>query len=97
MVLLVMMTFNASVRITSKAWFVMSAMITLMVISQPVYLVSVMKMDLLALIVVRMERVCAMMVTMEPNAMGALLDFTRHNQENVANVSNCIIFIQGGK
>ena len=75
----------------------MSAVGNFMANSLTVYLVNVMKMDLLALIVIRMERVCAMMVTMEPNAMGALLDFTRHNQENVANVSNCIIFIQGGK
>ena len=51
MILLVVMTFNASVRITSKAWFVMSAMTTLMAISLTVYLVNVMKMDLLALIV----------------------------------------------
>ena len=88
MILLVVMTFNASVRITSKAWFVMSAMITLMAISLIVYLVNVMRMDLLALIAVRMERVCATMVTMEQNAMSALLDITRQNPENVAYVSN---------
>ena len=91
------MTFNVSVLKTSKGLFVMSAMITRMAISLTVYLVNVMKLDLLALIVVRMEHVCAKMVTMEQNAMSALLDLTRHNQENVANVSNCIIFIQGGK
>ena len=88
MVLLVMMTFNASVRITSKAWFVMSAKTTLMAISLTVYLVNVIRMDLLALIVVRMERVCATMVTMEPNVISALLDLKRCNQENVKHVSN---------
>ena len=88
MVLLVMMTFNVSVLKTSKGLFVMSAMITRMAISLTVYLVNVMKLDLLALIVVRMEHVCAKMVTMEQNAMSALLDLTRHNQENVACVSN---------
>ena len=66
----------------------MNAMITFMATSLIVFLVNVIRMDLLALIVVKMEHVCAKMVTMEQNAMSALLDLTRHNQENVACVSN---------
>ena len=70
----------------------MSAMITFLV-CHPVNPVNVIRLDLLVLIVVRMEHVCAKTVTMEQNAMSALLDLTRHNQENVAYVSNRVFLV----
>ena len=74
-VLLAMMTFNASVKKITKALFVMNAMITSLV-CHPVNPANVIRLDLLVLIVVRMEHVCAKMVTMEQNVMSALLGLT---------------------
>ena len=72
----------------------MNAMITFMATSLIVFLVNVIRMDLLALIVVKMEHVCAKMVTMEQNAMSALLDISRQNQENVTHVSNQLFLVK---
>ena len=85
MVLLVMMTFNVSVIKTSKDCSVISA-VTTFTLFHPVIPANVIQMDPLASTAVRMVPVRVNMDTMGQNAMIALMDTTRHSQENATQV-----------
>ena len=85
MVLLVMMTFNVSAIKTSKDCSVISA-VTTFTLFHPVIPANVIQMDPSALAAVRMVPVRVNMDTMGQNAMIALMDTTRHSQENAMQV-----------
>ena len=85
MVLLAMMTFNVSAIKTSKDCYVMNV-VTTFTLFHPVIPANVIQMDPSALAAVRMVPVRVNMDTMGQNAMIALMDTTRHSQENATQV-----------